>query len=319
MEADASARQGVRRARGESVHRLAGVDLRIFTEPQQGATYDQLLAVARPAEELGFDAFFRSDHYLQWATARAARPDRRLDHARRPGPRHRAHPARHAGHRRRRSGCPGRSRSRSPQVDADVRRPGRARPRRRLVRGEHSAYGIPFPPLGSASTGSRSSWPSSPGCGRRRSASVLVRRQALPVTDSPALPKPVQRRGRRSSSAARPARAPRSPPATPTSSTSASLRSRTSRTPFERVRWACSEDGPGPGVPDLLGRPGRPAAARTTRRSRPRRARPARTSAELRDKRPAGQPERVRRPAGRYAEAGRRPVYLQIYDLDDLG
>ncbi len=38
--------------------------LRIFTEPQQGATYEQLLAVARCAEEEGFDAFFRSDHYL---------------------------------------------------------------------------------------------------------------------------------------------------------------------------------------------------------------------------------------------------------------
>ena len=36
---------------------------RIFTEPQQGATYDQLLAVAQSAERLGFDAFFRSDHY----------------------------------------------------------------------------------------------------------------------------------------------------------------------------------------------------------------------------------------------------------------
>jgi F420-dependent oxidoreductase-like protein len=40
------------------------VKLRIFTEPQQGATYDQLLAVAQLAEDLGFDAFFRSDHYL---------------------------------------------------------------------------------------------------------------------------------------------------------------------------------------------------------------------------------------------------------------
>jgi F420-dependent oxidoreductase-like protein len=39
--------------------------LRIFTEPQQGATYDQQLAVARTAEKLGFDAFFRSDHYLR--------------------------------------------------------------------------------------------------------------------------------------------------------------------------------------------------------------------------------------------------------------
>jgi F420-dependent oxidoreductase-like protein len=41
------------------------VELRIFTEPQQGATYDQLLAVAQLTEELGFDAFFRSDHYLR--------------------------------------------------------------------------------------------------------------------------------------------------------------------------------------------------------------------------------------------------------------
>ena len=38
--------------------------LRVFTEPQQGAGYDDLLAVARLAEELGFDAFFRSDHFL---------------------------------------------------------------------------------------------------------------------------------------------------------------------------------------------------------------------------------------------------------------
>jgi F420-dependent oxidoreductase-like protein len=40
------------------------LDLRVFTEPQQGASYDDLLAVARATEELGFSAFFRSDHYL---------------------------------------------------------------------------------------------------------------------------------------------------------------------------------------------------------------------------------------------------------------
>src|SRR5919106_5258934 len=40
------------------------VALRIFTEPQQGASYADQLAVAREAEALGFDAFFRSDHYL---------------------------------------------------------------------------------------------------------------------------------------------------------------------------------------------------------------------------------------------------------------
>ncbi|HEY3738094.1 MAG TPA: TIGR03560 family F420-dependent LLM class oxidoreductase [Jatrophihabitans sp.] len=40
------------------------MDLRIFTEPQQGASYDDILRVATATEELGFDAFFRSDHYL---------------------------------------------------------------------------------------------------------------------------------------------------------------------------------------------------------------------------------------------------------------
>lgn len=38
--------------------------LRVFTEPQQGASYDDLLAVAQRAEECGFDGFFRSDHFL---------------------------------------------------------------------------------------------------------------------------------------------------------------------------------------------------------------------------------------------------------------
>ena len=41
------------------------MDLRIFVEPQQGATYADQLAVATRAEQLGFDGFFRSDHYLR--------------------------------------------------------------------------------------------------------------------------------------------------------------------------------------------------------------------------------------------------------------
>ena len=40
------------------------MDFRVFLEPQQGATYDDQLAVAQAAESLGFSAFFRSDHYL---------------------------------------------------------------------------------------------------------------------------------------------------------------------------------------------------------------------------------------------------------------
>ncbi|MFJ1809495.1 MULTISPECIES: LLM class F420-dependent oxidoreductase [unclassified Streptomyces] len=45
------------------------MDLRIFTEPQQGATYDTLLTVAKATEDLGFDAFFRSDHYMKMGEA----------------------------------------------------------------------------------------------------------------------------------------------------------------------------------------------------------------------------------------------------------
>ncbi|GAA4792089.1 LLM class F420-dependent oxidoreductase [Actinomycetospora chlora] len=45
------------------------MDLRIFTEPQQGAAYDDLLRVARASEDAGFDGFFRSDHFLAMGEA----------------------------------------------------------------------------------------------------------------------------------------------------------------------------------------------------------------------------------------------------------
>jgi F420-dependent oxidoreductase-like protein len=41
------------------------VDLRIFIEPQQGASYEQQLRLARASEDAGYDAFFRSDHLLR--------------------------------------------------------------------------------------------------------------------------------------------------------------------------------------------------------------------------------------------------------------
>ncbi len=39
------------------------LDFRVFVEPQQGATYGDQLAVARTAEAAGYSAFFRSDHF----------------------------------------------------------------------------------------------------------------------------------------------------------------------------------------------------------------------------------------------------------------
>ena len=39
---------------------------RVFVEPQEGASYDDQRVLAQLAEELGFDAFFRSDHYISF-------------------------------------------------------------------------------------------------------------------------------------------------------------------------------------------------------------------------------------------------------------
>ena len=36
----------------------------VFIEPQLGATYEHQLAIAQRAEALGFEGFFRSDHYI---------------------------------------------------------------------------------------------------------------------------------------------------------------------------------------------------------------------------------------------------------------
>jgi F420-dependent oxidoreductase-like protein len=38
----------------------------LMTEPQQGLSYDETLALARTAEEAGLEAFFRSDHYASF-------------------------------------------------------------------------------------------------------------------------------------------------------------------------------------------------------------------------------------------------------------
>ena len=118
---------------------------RIFTEPQEGATYDDQLAVALLAEELGFDAYFRSDHYIGFFNPpRPPRSHRRVDHARRPRTRHDPPPARHArlaGH------VP---QSRPPRDQRrpgrrDERRPGRARARRGVERPRARGVRHPVP------------------------------------------------------------------------------------------------------------------------------------------------------------------------------
>ena len=48
--------------------------LALMTEPQQGLTYDEILAAARTAEEAGLEAFFRSDHYASFPARTTGRP-----------------------------------------------------------------------------------------------------------------------------------------------------------------------------------------------------------------------------------------------------
>ncbi len=167
--------------------------LRIFTEPQQGASYDDLLAVARRAEELAFDAFFRSDHFLKmggvsglpgptdaWTTlAGLARDTSRI----RLGTLVTSATFR----------LPGPLAITVAQVDAM----SGGRVELGLGAGwyeaEHKAYGIPFPPLGerfdilteqlAVITGL---WSTPVG------GTFAYDGKHFPVSDSPALPKPVQ-------------------------------------------------------------------------------------------------------------------------------
>ena len=137
----------------------------IFTEPQQGASYGELSRLALRTEELGFDGFFRSDHYLRmgkgdgapgptdaWVTlAGLAVETKRIRLGtlvnsatfRMPGP------------------------LAISVAQVDVMSNGRVE----LGLGagwfeqEHTAYGIPFPPLGERFDRLEDSWRSCPGCG----------------------------------------------------------------------------------------------------------------------------------------------------------
>jgi F420-dependent oxidoreductase-like protein len=170
--------------------------LRIFTEPQQGATYDDLLAVAQHAEVLGFGAFFRSDHYLAMGPA--------LDAGGLPGPTDAWTTL--AGLARDTSTI----RLGTLVTSATFRMPG---PLAIAVAGvdqmsggrvelglgagwyerEHEAYAIPFPPLGERFerleeqlTIITGMWTAPPG------EPYSFDGRHYRVVDSPALPKPVQ-------------------------------------------------------------------------------------------------------------------------------
>lgn len=171
------------------------MDLRIFTEPQLGADYDQLLRVARASEDLGFDAFFRSDHYLTmggdglpgptdaWLTlAGLARETSRIRLGtlltaatfRQPGP--------------------------LAISVAQVDRMSGGRVELGLGAGwyeaEHSAYGIPFPATGERFDRLEEQFAVISGLWATTEGETFsYPGEHYRLTDSPALPKPVQRPG----------------------------------------------------------------------------------------------------------------------------
>ncbi|KYH43479.1 LLM class F420-dependent oxidoreductase [Branchiibius sp. NY16-3462-2] len=168
------------------------MDLRIFTEPQQGATYDDLLKVAQATELLGFDAFFRSDHYLTmggdglpgptdaWLTLAAlARETHRI----RLGTLVTSATFRH----------PGPLAVSVAQVDQMSGGRVEFGYGAGWFEAEHAAYGIPFPPLGErfdrleeALAVITGLWSTPVG------ETFTYAGTHLQVTDSPALPKPAQ-------------------------------------------------------------------------------------------------------------------------------
>ncbi|MFI6595241.1 LLM class F420-dependent oxidoreductase [Nonomuraea sp. NPDC050536] len=168
--------------------------LRIFTEPQQGATYDDLLAVAQATERLGFDAFFRSDHYQRigpgdpgpgstdaWITLGAlARETSRIRLGTLVSP---------ATFR-----LPGPLAISVAQVD----QMSGGRVELGLGTGwfdqEHAAYGIPFPPLGERYGRFEEQLEIVKGLWAAEKPYSFEGRYYR-VADSPALPKPVQRPG----------------------------------------------------------------------------------------------------------------------------
>jgi len=167
---------------------------RIFTEPQQGADYQRLRNVALTAEELGFDAFFRSDHFLKmgevsglpgptdaWATLAglAVQTSRiRLGTLvspvtfRQPGP--------------------------LAVAVAQVDQMSGGRVELGLGAGwfdtEHEAYGIPFPPMGERFAMLEEQLAVITGLwGTPTGERFSYSGKHYTVTDSPALPKPAQR------------------------------------------------------------------------------------------------------------------------------
>ncbi|MCX5292387.1 LLM class F420-dependent oxidoreductase [Streptomyces sp. NBC_00183] len=292
------------------------MDLRIFTEPQQGASYDTLLTVAKATEDLGFDAFFRSDHYVRmgsgdglpgptdaWITlAGLARETKRI----------RLGTLMTAGTFR----LPGVLAIQVAQVD----QMSGGRIELGLGAGwfeeEHKAYGIPFPKEKVGRLEEQLEIVT--GLWRTKVGDTFdFHGKYYDLTDSPALPKPAQDRipvligGHGATRTPRLAARHADEFNMPFASIEDSERQ------FARVRAAAEETGRRPdaltysnALVVCVGKDDQEVARRA--------AAIGREVDELKANGLAGTPSEVVDKIGRYAEIGSRRLYLQVLDLADL-
>jgi F420-dependent oxidoreductase-like protein len=291
------------------------MELRVFTEPQQGATYDDLATVAQEAERLGFGAFFRSDHYLTmggdglpgpsdaWVTLAGLARDTttiRLGTMmtsatfRLPGP------------------------LAISVANVDQMSGGRVE----LGFGagwfeaEHTAYGIPFP--GTAERFDRFEeqlavitglWATEGG--------FAFEGEHYTVRDSPGLPKPVQAKPPVLIGGTGKRRTPELAARYADEFNLPFVDEETTRTQFQRVRKACEAQDRDPATmiwSNALVLCVGEDEAEIDRRA----AAIGRDKDDLRANGLAGTPAEVVDKIGRYADLGAQRVYLQVLDLGDL-
>jgi F420-dependent oxidoreductase-like protein len=294
--------------------------IRIFTEPQQGADYATLLRIAKATEDLGFDGFFRSDHYLKmgsvsglpgptdaWITlAGLAVQTNRIRLGTLVSPVTFRHPGPLA------------------ISVAQVDQMSGGRIELGLGTGwfdaEHEAYGLAFPGLGerfsimeeqlAVITGL---WAAADG------EPFSFSGKHYSVTDSPALPKPAQRPGPPVIiGGGGQKRTPRLAAAYASEYNSGFDQVPGTLASFERVRAAV--DAAGRSESSMTYSSAQVVCCGRDEAEVARRAAAiGREPEELRTNGLAGTPEEIVAKIGQFADIGTDIVYLQVLDLDDLG
>lgn len=291
------------------------MELRVFTEPQQGATYDDLVAVAQEAERLGFRAFFRSDHYLGMGTEGLPGPSDAWITL--------------AGIARETSTI----RLGTMMTSATFRLPGplaisvanvdqMSDGRVELGIGagwfeaEHTKYGIPFPGTGERFDRFEEQLAIITGLWATEGGFTHDGAH-YQVTDSPGLPKPVQPKPPVLIGGLGKKRTPELAARYADEFNLPFVDEATTKAQFARVREACEQQGRDPRTmrwSNALVLCVGADEAEIDRRA----AAIGREKAELRENGLAGTPEEVVDKIGRYAALGAERIYLQVLDLADL-